>query len=189
MKQSAMLAVTLAIGACHRAPTMTDTATPTPTPTAGLSDTRRAPAPSSVTGSAALPTPELDGVATAAGTWRFQVSADGDQAVFGDAGEPSEFAMRCDADARRMVFTRAAADGSGATMQIVAADGAATLDASPTAEGRTRATDVVTDTFLTDVLADAQGRIGVKVGGGPTLAMPVDPVIGQTIRRCAAPHG
>src|SRR3546814_8525899 len=31
--------------------------------------------------------------------------------------------------------------------------------------------------FLTDVLATAKDRIGVRIGGGPTLAMPVDPVI------------
>src|SRR3546814_12830142 len=77
--------------------------------------------PSSGSGAGARPAAELGGAATAAGHGRFQVSAKGDQAVFGDAGEASEFAMRCDADTQRMVFTRAASGGTGATMQIIAA--------------------------------------------------------------------
>ena len=166
-----------------------NTIVPAPTPSASLGDADRVPAPTANVGTAALPTPELDGVATAKGTWRFQVSADGDQAVFGDAGEASEFAMRCDPATRRMVFTRAASGGSGGTMQIVAANGAATFYTEPGSAGRIQASDPATDTFLTDVLATAKDRIGVSVGNGPTLAMPVDPVIRQTILRCAAPTG
>jgi hypothetical protein len=88
-----------------------------------------------------------------------------------------------------MVFTRAASGGTGNTMQIVAADGAATFFTEPGAAGRVQASDAVADTFLTEVLAKAKDRIGVKIGGGATLAMPVDPVIRQTILRCAAPKG
>jgi hypothetical protein len=84
-------------------------------------------------------------------------------------------------------ITRAADGHSAKTMQIVAADGAATFPTKPDGNGRLRASDFVTDTFLTQVLAEATGRIGVKLDNGPTLAMPADPVIGQTIRRCAAP--
>jgi hypothetical protein len=116
-----------------------NTAVPAPAPTANLHDADRIPAPTENVGTAALPTPELEGVATAEGTWRFQVSADGDQAVFGDSGEASEFAMRCDPETRRMIFTRAASGGSGATMQIVAANGAATFYTQAGANGRTRA--------------------------------------------------
>src|SRR3546814_9783210 len=94
---------------------------PVPEPTGNLQDAERVPAPSADIGSAARPAPELWGAATAAGHWRCQVSAKGDQAVCGDAGEASEFAMRCDADTQRMVFTRAASGGTGATMQIIAA--------------------------------------------------------------------
>lgn len=186
MKQLAVLAVLALLAACHRAPPVANQAEPA---TANLADARRIPAPDTGVGSAALPAPELAGVKTAAGRWRFQVSADGDQAVFGDDGQPSEFAMRCDAAARRMIFTRAASGGSGRTMQIVAADGAATFDAKTIANGRTQASDFIVDTFLTEVLAETKDRIGVKIGTGPTFAMPVDPVIGQTIRRCAAPRG
>jgi hypothetical protein len=166
-----------------------NTTIPVPAPSADLQDADRIPASTANVGTAALPTPELDGVGTAQGTWRFQVSADGDQAVFGDAGEASEFAMRCDPETRRMIFTRAASGGSGATMQIVASNGAATFYTQPAANGRTRASDPATDTFLTEVLAEAKGRVGVKVGNNPTFAMPVDPVIRQTILRCAEPMG
>jgi hypothetical protein len=131
----------------------------------------------------------LQGVATAQGRWRFQVSADGDQAIFGTPGEPAAFTLRCDAAHGRMVFSRAAAGETGDTLQVIAADGAATFPAKADGHGRIRAGDFVRDTFLTQVLATAQGRIGVRVGDGRTLAMPSDPVIGQTIKRCAAPGG
>jgi hypothetical protein len=179
------LVLLVALAACHRQPAANQATRAAPV--VNLSDARRVPAPASGVGSAALPAPELDGVATAAGNWRFQVSADGDQAVFGSAGQPSEFAMRCDAAARRMVFTRVASAGTGKTMQIVAADGAATFYVEPGAAGRIQASDPAMDTFLTDVLAGAKDRIGVKIGSGVTFAMPVDPVIAQTIKRCAAP--
>ncbi|HEU4959178.1 MAG TPA: hypothetical protein VFT56_02120 [Sphingomonas sp.] len=186
MKRAAALAGLAALAACHRAPPANTQAEPA---AANLADVRRIPAPATGVGSAALPAPELAGVATAPGRWRFQVSADGAQAVFGAPGRPAEFALRCDADARRMIFTRAASGGSGATLEIVAETGAATFDAAPDGHGRTRASDFVTDTFLTQVLAEAKGRIGVRVGAGKTLAMPADPAIGDVIRRCAAPRG
>jgi len=148
------------------------------------------PATTSATGSAALPTPELDGVPTAPGKWSFQASGNGFQAVFGTSGQPSIFALSCDTDGRRIVFTRAAAEASTATsLQIVASDGAATFPARPDGHGSIAASDFVTDTFLTQVLAAATGRIGVKLGNGPTLAILADPVIGETIKRCAAPRG
>lgn len=180
MRRWLALGLLAGLAACSRGPSGNRaTPTPTPTPTAVIET-------ASANGSAALPAPELDGVVTASGQWRFQVSGNGEQAVFGDTGAASEFALRCDREARRIVFSRAASGGSGKTIQIVAADGAATFDATNDG-GRTRASDFVTDTFLTQVLAEATGRIGVKVGDGPTLAMPADPVIGQAIRRCAAP--
>lgn len=173
------------LGACSRGPAHRQTpSSPAPTPAAPAT-----PAATAATGSAALPAPELAGVATAAGGWTVQQSGDGDQAVFGIAGQPPQFALRCDAKARQIVFTRAAAGPPAKSMQIVAADGAATFPAEPTGDRRARASDFVTDTFLTQVLAEATGRIGVKLDSGPTLAMPADPVIGQTIRRCAAPRG
>ncbi|MGN6374034.1 MAG: hypothetical protein ACTHMG_00605 [Sphingomonas sp.] len=185
MKRWTAIVALTALAACSRQPAVNQ-ATPTPTPTPTPPPT---PAATSAQGSAALPAPELGGVTTAPGGWRFQVSGAGDQAVFGVAGQPSQFALRCDAEHRRIVFSRAASGGSGGTMQIVATDGAATFNAAPDAQGRLIASDQVTDTFLTQVLAEAADRIGVKIGDNPTLAMPADPVIGQTIRRCAAPRG
>ncbi|MCM8731779.1 hypothetical protein ACFO8O_12490 [Hephaestia sp. GCM10023244] len=188
MKRLIAVAMLAGLGACQQhAPSNTEM--PVPEASGNLQDAHRVPAPSADVGSAALPAPELEGVAVAAGQWRFQVSAKGDQAVFGDAGEASEFAMRCDPETRRMVFTRAASGGTGATMQIIAANGAATFYTEPGPGGRTQASNPATDTFLTDVLATAKDRIGVRIGGGPTLAMPIDPVIRQTILRCAAPIG
>lgn len=187
MKRRAAAALLLTLATCHPAQP-TNQAAPTST-TANLADARRAPVPDTGVGSAALPAPELDGVATANGRWRFQVSAEGDQAIFGLPGQPAAFAMRCEAEARRMIFSRAAASESGTTLQIIATDGAATLAAKPDGHGRIQASDFAHDTFLTQVLAEAKGRIGVRIGAGATLAMPSDPVIGQTIKRCAAPRG
>jgi hypothetical protein len=181
------LALMLMAGAtaCSRQPT-TSRSTPTPRPTASAS-LHPVPAATSATGSAALPTPELDGVATAQGTWRFQVSADGDQAVFGDPQAPSLFAMRCNDKTRRMIFSRAGQGAGAKTMQIVAADGAATFYIESTTRDRVQASDAISDTFLTQVLAQAKDRIGVRIDSGPTLVMPVASEIRQTILRCAAP--
>jgi hypothetical protein len=187
VKQRAAVALLLALAACHPAQPANQAAPADAT--ANLADARRVPAPDTGVGSAALPAPELDGVATASGRWRFQVSADGEQAIFGLPGQPAAFSMRCEAEARHMLFSRDAAGESGATLQIIAADGAATFAAKPDGHGRILASDFVQDTFLTQVLAEAKGRIGVRIGSGATLAMPSDPVIGQTIKRCAAPGG
>jgi len=169
------------LAACSRQAARNE-ATPAPTPTAPAT-----PAITSATGSAALPTPELDGVATAQGKWTFQISDNSAQAAFGIPGRRSLFALHCDVEGRRIVFTRAAS-GSAKSMQIVASNGAATFPAGTDGHGRITASDFVTDTFLTQVLATATGRIGVKLNAEPTLAMPVDPVIGQIIERCAAPR-
>ena len=187
MKRLAVAALLVTLGACHHEQPANEAA-PTPV-AANLADVRRVPAAKGGAGSAALPAPELEGVATANGRWRFQVSADGDQAIFGTPGEPAAFTLRCDAAHGRMVFSRAAAGETGDTLQIIAADGAATFPAKADGHGRIRASDFVRDTFLTQVLAEAEGRIGVRIGAGPTLAMPSDPVIGQTIKRCPAPGG
>jgi hypothetical protein len=182
VRRALTAALALGLAACSRQPAHNQ-ATPSPTPS-----TAPTIAVTAATGSAALPAPELAGIATARGSWKIQASGDGDQAVFGIDGHPSLFALRCDAGTRQIVFTRAAS-GAPKTMQIVATDGAATFPAEPAGTGRVRASDFVTDTFLTQVLATASGRIGVKLDDGPTLAMPADPVIGQTIKRCAAPRG
>ena len=184
MKRCLVLAGLAALAACHRAPPANNQAEPA---AVNLADARRIPASDSGVGSAALPAPELAGAKTEPGRW--QLSADGIEAAFGVPGKPPEFALRCDAEARRMVFTRAASGGRGNTLQIVATTGAATFDAASDGHGGTRASDFVTDTFLTQVLAETKDRIGVSVGGGATLAMPADPAIGKVIRRCAAPRG
>ena len=184
MKRWRVLALILGAGACSRQPAQQNRATPAPAPSAVP---HPIPSATSATGSAALPTPELEGVATTSGTWRFQVSADGDQAVFGEPKAPSLFAMRCNDKTRRMIFSRAGQGAAAKTMQIVAADGAATFFIESTTGNRVQASDPVSDTFLTQVLADAKDRIGVRIDQGTTLAMPVDPVIRQTILRCAAP--
>jgi len=186
VKRLAAAIVLIALAGCHREPPANEAE---PADAANLADARRIPAPANDVGSAALPAPELQGMATAQGRWRFQVSADGDQAIFGTPGEPAAFTLRCDAAHGRMVFSRAAAGEMGDTLQVIAADGAATFPAKADGHGRIRASDFVRDTFLTQVLATAQGRIGVRIGDGRTLAMPSDPVIGQTIKRCAAPGG
>ena len=101
------------LAACSRQAARNE-ATPAPTPTAPAT-----PAITSATGSAALPTPELDGVATAQGKWTFQISGNSAQAAFGIPGRRSLFALHCDVEGRRIVFTRAAS-GSAKSMQIVA---------------------------------------------------------------------
>lgn len=186
MRGGAALLLALLAGGCarHRPPPRprpTPTATPSPRPPAGV------PAAHQATGSPDLPTPELDGALPARGSWRFQVSAAGPQAVFGTDAAGAVFSIRCDRAAGAIVFARPAAQA--APMEVVLRAGAATFATVPAPAGRIEARDAATDTFLTQVLAKADGPIGVVVGGGPAFVMPPDPAIGQVVARCAKPSG
>src|SRR3546814_18073374 len=102
MKHIVAVLLLAGVAACQRHET-SNTEMPVPEPTGNLQHAERVPAPSADIGSAALPAPELEGAATAAGHWRFQVSSTVDQAVFVVAGEASDFAIRSDALPHGMV--------------------------------------------------------------------------------------
>lgn len=173
----------LALAACQQPATSNSNVSPT----VNRNDTGVQPDAAFSTDSAALPAPELKGVTTTSGSWKLLESGSGDQAVFKLAGNSVAFSLRCDRKVRQIIFVRAGTDENGGTLQLIVADGAATFPAEEVSHGNIRAIDLVTDTFVTHVLAEAKGQIGVRIGHGTTFAMPSDPVIGLVIKRCAAP--
>lgn len=145
------------------------------------------PGPDDAVGAAALPTPELDGVASAAGHWRLDTNTDGQTAAFVDRAGVAQFAIRCDRAARRIIFVRASGGGISGMVKIITGSGAA----SYVAKGRRFAPGVlasvpINDSFITTSLAEARGRIGVVMAGTPTLAMVADHSIGAVINSCSA---
>ncbi|OYY75629.1 MAG: hypothetical protein B7Y43_18790 [Sphingomonas sp. 28-62-20] len=184
MRLAAALLVALA-GCSPPAPSASDTAT-TENDTAAVSIA----GPDNAIGAATLPTPELDGVATAPGRWRLDAAPAGDAALFGAAAGGPAFALRCDRAARRMLFVLAGSEHEG-MLRIVTTTGAAAFPARPRrfAPGVVAST-ALDDPFLGEVLAPATGRIGVKLGQARTLAMPADTMVAAVIKECrAGPDG
>ncbi|WP_374147823.1 hypothetical protein [Sphingomonas sp. 28-63-12] len=147
--------------------------------------------PDRVVVAGALPTPELDGVTTTPGHWRRDSAPAGDAAVFVDQHGQTQFAMRCDRAAHRLLFVRAAPAGDGGMLKIITGSGAASFVARPRrfAPGAMAAVPF-DDSFVTAALATASGRIGVMLTGSAapnrTLAIPADAMIGGVIGDCRA---
>ena len=72
MKNRIAVVALLLLAGCHREQPANVAAPAKTIP--NLADARRVPAPDSGAGSAALPAPELEGVATATGRWRSESS-------------------------------------------------------------------------------------------------------------------
>lgn len=148
------------------------------------------PGPDRVVAAGALPTPELDGVATTPGRWVRDAGRDGDAALFSGINGGVLFALRCDRQHGQLVFVRstplAALPAAGAMMKIITDTGATSYAAMPRrfAPGA-MATVPAGDAFVATSLAQAKGRIGVLLTGGKALAMPADAVVGVAIRSCA----
>ncbi|KQM97701.1 hypothetical protein [Sphingomonas sp. Leaf25] len=169
MKVGAASALALLLAACSGEPTPAPSPTPVATPTIIASARTLAPGE--------LPTPELDGAAPLAGTWRFQASASGSAARY-DSGGTLRFAVRCDSQARRIVFVAA---GEGSAIRLFTPDAAATFPAKRI-DGALEAAVTTGQTFL-DALAKAR-TIGVGGGDGPIGRLPGDRSIGDVVARC-----
>ncbi|KQN37285.1 hypothetical protein ASG37_09425 [Sphingomonas sp. Leaf407] len=171
MKTGTASALALLLAACSGEPTPAPSPTPTPVATPTVIASARTLAPGE------LPTPELDGAAPLAGTWRFQASASGSAARY-DSGEALRFAVRCDSQARRIVFVAA---GEGSAIRLFTPDAAATFPAKRI-DGTLEAAVTTGQTFL-DALAKAR-TIGVGGGDGPIGRLPGDRSIGDVVARC-----
>lgn len=121
--------------------------------------------------------PELDGVPLAEGRWTL---TDGPEARFGLAGEPS-FSIRCDNQLHMIVMTRGAI--SGDNLQLITDRGATRFDAQGDG-AQTVASFSAKYPWFRDVLAKADGAIGVRIDDGEPLAMPVDPAIAEVVSAC-----
>ncbi len=147
------------------------------------------PGPDSAIGAGSLPTPELDGVAATAGHWRIDVNPAGDAAVFRDRAGQLVFGMRCARAGRRWLFVMGAAAGGGSSMKLITASGAASYPVLPRAFAPgSMARTPIDDPFITTALAQAIGRLGVVLGSGKALVMPLDGAVRGVIENCVAPQ-
>jgi len=161
----------LALAACSSEPPPAPKPTARPTPTPRPTPSPRALRPGE------LPTPELDGAAPLAGNWRYQASASG-SAVRYEANSAAAFTIRCDPQARRIVFAH---PGQGATIRLYVADAAATFP-TQTVDGAAEAAVTTGQTFL-DALARAD-TIGFAIDDGPVARLPGDKAIRTVVRGC-----
>lgn len=170
MRHGAVAALLLLAG-CSQEP---EREQPRPHPTLIV----RAPDAAALTG-AAIPTPELAGATAATGQW----SGEAGTAIFGRPGAPV-FAIRCAGSMVQAVRYSA----TGEAMTLATDTGAATYPARPVTGNAAAAMIAPTDSFL-DVLLVPRGTLGVRLGDGATLAMPLDARIGAAIRACRRPRG
>ncbi|WP_156361611.1 hypothetical protein [Sphingomonas sp. Leaf67] len=149
------------------APAPTERPPPTPRPT---------PSPRALK-PGELPTPELDGATPLAGRWRYQASATGSAALYESNGAAA-FTIRCDPQARRIVFAH---PGQGRTIRLYVADAAATFP-TQVVDGAAEAAVTTGQTFL-DALARADA-IGFAIDDDPVAQLPGDKAIGTVVRGC-----
>ncbi len=161
----------LALAACSNEPP------PAPKPTASVTPTPRpTPSPRALK-PGELPTPELDGATPLAGSWRYQASASGSAARYEANGTPA-FTVRCDPQARRIVFVH---PGQGRSIRLYVADAAATFP-TQAVDGAAEAAVTTGQTFL-DALARAD-TIGFAIDDGAVARLPGDKAIGTVVRGC-----
>lgn len=161
------------LAACSGDPAPTSAPSPTP---AATPVRQAAPVPR-VLRPGEVPTPELDGATPLAGVWRFRASASGSAARY-EVGGAAAFALRCDPQARRIVFVH---PGAGTGIRLFAPDAAATFPATRI-DGVLEAAVTTGQTFL-DALARAD-TIGVASSDGPVQRLPGDAAIGDVVRSC-----
>lgn len=176
------LAALLMLAGCEAEPT------PAPAPAGpdpeASPEIATAPPPPPSTAAGALPTPELDNVGTALGTWALR---DG-SAVFGPPDARAYFILSCDRKTRRVKMARTDRRGAAARLQVVTPSASATMTAT-IEPGPPR---VVTgslgadDMFLAALLA-TEGRFGVRIDNARTLAMPMAPEVRTVIEACRRP--
>lgn len=187
MRRLWLAALMMLAGCAPGAPT---SGTPTAdNASASSDDAVSIPGPDAAIGAGLLPMPELDGVVAAAGGWVRDRDAAGDAAVFRDPAGHILFAMRCVRAQRRWLFVSAAPIGRGDRLKIITGSGASTYPVTPRAFAPgSMASTPIDDPFVTIALAKATGRVGVVLGAGKPLAMPVDTVIAQVIGTCLEAH-
>ncbi|KQM37599.1 hypothetical protein [Sphingomonas sp. Leaf10] len=170
MRALALWSLVLLAG-CSSEPPPAPQPTTSPTPTPRPTPSPRALKPGE------LPTPELDGATPLAGDWRYQASASG-SAVRYESNGGASFTVRCDPQARRIIFGH---PGQGRTIRLYVADAAATFP-TQTVDGAAEAAVTTGQTFL-DALARAD-TIGLQVDDGAVAQLPGDKAIGTVVQGC-----
>ncbi|WNO54332.1 hypothetical protein [Stakelama saccharophila] len=186
MRNAVAAAALLALAGCDSADT-TKAPPAQPTPKAQANIAQR-PLPEHTPAPGDLPAPEFAGAAMAEGEWSQKMLAGGPAALFGPAGTEARFIIRCDPQARQVIFIWSGAmPAPGAAMHIATDAGAATFPAhaADTELPQVQAESAASFPFLTDVLAREPERIAVTLGDQVPLVMPGAPAVGDVIRTCA----
>jgi len=172
MRPIAPLAALLFVAACAAPPPP-----PRPAPAPPPAPARPAPPPAPVVA-------WQDGPATP-GNWHWQQDARGSVAMFGIAGQPALFVVRCDVAQRRISLTMPGTVTEGTALTLWTGDAARVLPAA-TAGGEppyAGAALPATDGFL-DRLAYSRGRFRAQLGSAPPLVIPAWPEYARTIEDC-----
>lgn len=118
--------------------------------------------------------------------WHLQAAASASAALYGPPDSEARFAIRCEADRRRIVLV--AVGASRADRLGIRIDGRETrLPTRFEEEGLPAlVADVALDDAMLDRLATAP-RFAIAVGEAGDVTLPGDPAIGQVIRSCRRP--
>ena len=172
----ALLLLFLATAACHKQPEPSNEAVPLEHVAPSPDDAQDRPGRDGISTERSN-IPEIAGLPVADGRWTL---VDGPEARFGLGGAP-DFTIGCDKAARMIVLTRVGMNGD--TIQILTDRGASRFDAQNN-DNKAVARFAAGYPWFKDVLAKADGAIGVRVEDGVPLVLPVDPLIGQVIAAC-----
>lgn len=182
--RGAALATTLVLAGCNTEQPPAPAPEPTAPAVEATPEIATAPPPPPSKAATALPTPELDNVGTALGSWTMSEGG----AVFGPPGGRAYFTLSCDREARRVTMARTDRRGSAGRLQIVTPTASATMTASIDAGPPRAVTGSLSadDMFFAALLA-TDDRFGVRIDTARTLAMPMGPEVRTVIEGCRRP--
>lgn len=143
---------------------------PTPAPTA----TSPGPAPSVP----AQPASNWQDAPITPGNWQWGMTSQGSTATF--AG--GQFSMRCDAQRRAIILTRAGQTSTRTTMTITTDQGVRAVAASPVAGGI--AASLSARDPLLDAMAFSRGRFAIEIPGTAPLYIPSWTEVSRVIEDC-----
>ena len=167
----------LALAGCAPSAETEPVSTPTPSPVQTQAP-RTAPVVQEVRYENYLDAPQTPG------TWTYQGTASGTQAVFRSAST-THFAFNCHRNSRQIGLMRQAPNGAARVMLVRTETAARQFTAGPSQSGQNviSARLNVSDGFL-DAMAITKGRIAIETEGMRTLYLPAWPEISRVIEDC-----
>lgn len=153
------------------------TCAPVPKPAAPAPAPQPAPAPPP-----AAPEPQdWRDLPLTAGDWAYVRDAAGTTALFGRPGADADFLLRCDLGQRSVTLSRAGSVAAATALTVITSSAERRFDVAP--GPRAAIALAAGDPFL-DRIAFSQGRIVVRLGDGPRMALPAWPAMARVIEDC-----